>query len=37
MCENGKRRPVKIVESIQLYYTVRTFANVTIYPQYNNN
>jgi hypothetical protein len=23
--------------SIQLYYIVRTFVNVTMYPQYSNN
>jgi hypothetical protein len=48
MYENGKMRHVETIPGmgeggerwrgwIQLGYIVRTFVNVTMYPQYNNN
>jgi hypothetical protein len=49
MYVNGKMRPVEIIlrmggggikendRGVNLRYVVRTFVNVTMYPQYNNN
>jgi hypothetical protein len=42
MYEKGKMRPVETIPGIgggwiQLWYIVRSFVNVTVYPQYSNN